>query len=112
MNSSKDRAEGQAFLLSTISDGRSGRRAEARCVATIDRGADGSTVSCAYCREPILADTFTFWSSARRLVSADCPHCGRRVTLTAATWHRSSRLPTSLLDQEPVFPWLPVKQVI
>ena len=46
------------------------------------------TVPCVYCREPIAADTFAYWSSARRLLSAACPACQRRVTLTAVTWRR------------------------
>ena len=49
------------------------------------------TVSCVYCREQIPADTFAYWSSARRLLSAACPACRRRVTLSAATWRRWSR---------------------
>jgi hypothetical protein len=43
---------------------------------------------CIYCREPVPAESFTFWSSTRRLMSATCPTCNRRVTLTAATWRR------------------------
>ena len=42
---------------------------------------------CLYCRHGVPADSFAFWSHARRLVSATCPACERRVTLTAATWH-------------------------
>ena len=49
------------------------------------------TVPCVYCREPIAAATFAYWSDAKRLLSADCPTCQRRVTLTAATWRRWSR---------------------
>lgn len=45
-------------------------------------------VPCIYCREPIQADSFTFWSSTKRLMSATCPTCGRRTTLTTATWLR------------------------
>ncbi len=48
-------------------------------------------VPCVYCREPIAADTFAYWSSARRLLSAACPTCERRVTLTAVTWRRWRR---------------------
>jgi hypothetical protein len=50
----------------------------------------GPTVPCVYCREPIAAATFEYWSAAKRLLSADCPTCRRRVTLTAATWRRWS----------------------
>jgi len=49
------------------------------------------TVPCVYCREPIPAGTFTYWSSAMRLLSAACPACQRRVTLSEATWRRWSR---------------------
>lgn len=48
------------------------------------------TIPCVYCQEPIAADTFVYWSSARRLLSADCPACARQVTLPAATWRRLS----------------------
>jgi hypothetical protein len=46
------------------------------------------TVPCVYCREPIAAATFAYWSVAHRLLSADCPSCQRRVTLAVATWRR------------------------
>jgi hypothetical protein len=52
----------------------------------------GATVPCVYCREQIAADGFVFWSAAKRLVSADCAQCERRVTLTTSTWRRWSRL--------------------
>jgi len=45
-------------------------------------------VPCVYCRTVIPAATFTFWSDAKRLLSADCPACERRVTLAASTWRR------------------------
>ena len=48
------------------------------------------TIPCVYCREPIAADTFVYWSPARRLLSAACPACERQVTLPAATWRRLS----------------------
>jgi len=48
------------------------------------------TIPCVYCREPIAADTFVYWSPARRLLSAACPACERQVTLPAATWRRMS----------------------
>jgi hypothetical protein len=54
-------------------------------------GAVGA-ILCVYCREPIAADAFAYWSSARRLLSAVCPACERRVTLPAATWRRLSIL--------------------
>lgn len=46
------------------------------------------SVPCVYCRGPIPATTFAFWSTARRLMSADCPECDRRVTLATSTWRR------------------------
>jgi hypothetical protein len=49
------------------------------------------TVPCVYCREPIAADAFTYWSTARRLLSAACPTCQRQVTIAVATWQRWSR---------------------
>jgi hypothetical protein len=57
---------------------------------TIMTAAPGAvpTVPCVYCREPISAATFAYWSVAKRLLSADCPTCQRRVTLAAATWRR------------------------
>lgn len=45
-------------------------------------------VPCVYCREAIPASAFAFWSDAKRLLSATCPDCGRRVTLPTATWRR------------------------
>jgi hypothetical protein len=51
----------------------------------------GPTVPCVYCRRPISAATFAYWSAAKRLLSADCPTCQRRVTLTAGAWRRWSR---------------------
>jgi len=45
-------------------------------------------VPCVYCRSVIPAAKFAFWSDAKRLLSADCPACDRRVTLATATWRR------------------------
>ena len=47
-------------------------------------------VPCVYCREPIPAVAFQYWSNARRLLSGTCPACEQRTTLTAATWRRWS----------------------
>jgi hypothetical protein len=58
-----------------------------------DAGEHGRYVPCIYCREQIQAESFTFWSSTRRLMSATCPTCSRRVTLTAATWRRWPAVP-------------------
>jgi hypothetical protein len=58
----------------------------------------GATVPCVYCRRQIAADRFRFWSAARRLMSADCAQCGRRVTLTTSTWRMWSR------SSEPAMP--------
>ena len=48
-------------------------------------------VPCIYCHEPVPAEAFTYWSATRRLVSAQCPWCDRRVTLASSTWRRWSR---------------------
>jgi hypothetical protein len=48
------------------------------------------TVACTYCRASIPADEFSFWSEAKRLRSASCPCCRRRVTILAATWRRQT----------------------
>jgi hypothetical protein len=48
----------------------------------------GVCVPCTYCRAPMPADTFVFWSNAKRLLSADCRECQRRVTIAATTWRR------------------------
>jgi len=64
---------------------------------TVPSGAaqQASSIPCVYCRDPIPASTFTFWSSARRLLSADCPDCRRRVTLASSTWRRWMKEPTA-----------------
>ena len=57
--------------------------------STDGRPADaGATVPCVYCREPIAARAFSYWSLARRLVTATCPGCARAVTVPAAMWRR------------------------
>ena len=50
--------------------------------------ADTGLIPCIYCREPIPAAQFAYWSAAKPLLSASCPGCSRRTTLQAATWHR------------------------
>jgi len=50
----------------------------------------GRTVPCVSRRGAIAADSFVYWSSARRLVSAACPACERQFTLPVATWRRLS----------------------
>jgi hypothetical protein len=42
------------------------------------------SVPCANCRKPIPAESFASWSTAKVLISAPCPDCHRRVTLTEA----------------------------
>jgi len=54
------------------------------------------TVPCVYCREPIAADTFVYWSPAKKLLSATCCSCQRRVTLPSSTWRRWSLESVSL----------------
>jgi hypothetical protein len=41
-----------------------------------------------YCQSLIPASTFAYWSDKRRLMSASCPECGRRVIVAAATVRR------------------------
>lgn len=48
-------------------------------------------VACSYCRAPIPAGAFAYWSTLHRLMSATCPSCGRQMTLLAATWQRAGR---------------------
>jgi hypothetical protein len=47
-------------------------------------------VPCIYCRAEIAADSFVYWSDAKRLLSAWCPACLRRVTLPTRTWRRQT----------------------
>jgi hypothetical protein len=49
-------------------------------------------ISCVYCWEPIPAESFAYWSPAKRVLSVSCPCCDRRVILSAATWRRLSGL--------------------
>lgn len=51
----------------------------------------GGAVPCIYCRNPIAADEFDFWSDGKRLLSAECPSCSRRSTYTTPMWLRWSR---------------------
>jgi hypothetical protein len=55
-----------------------------------DAVAADAMVPCIYCRGVIPADHFHYWSPARRLVYAWCPHCERRMTLAVSTWRRWS----------------------
>jgi len=72
-----------------MSSVKSGRRAAVGRVDITDEAVSADMqVPCVYCREPIAANSFIFWSSTRRLLSATCPNCRRRVTLTAGTWQR------------------------
>jgi hypothetical protein len=54
-------------------------------------------IACAYCWEPIPAASFAFWSRTNDLLSAECPCCDRRMSLTAATWRHWSGLADELL---------------
>jgi hypothetical protein len=60
-----------------------------RSPATV-AGGTVRTVPCIYCREPIAAETFLHWPSERRLLSASCTSCQRRVTLPDVTFRRWS----------------------
>jgi len=54
-----------------------------------------TAVLCAYCRAAIPADSFGYWSPAKRLLSASCPDCHRRVTVAAPMWRRWSAVGSS-----------------
>jgi len=56
--------------------------------SNLDAEGNQPGVPCVYCRSVLPAAKFAFWSDARRLLSADCPACARRVTLAASTWRR------------------------
>jgi hypothetical protein len=47
-------------------------------------------ISCVYCWEPIPAESFVYWSDAKRMLSVACPCCDRRVTLSIAIWRQWS----------------------
>lgn len=64
---------------------------EKRSAILHDASAARRSIPCVYCRGPIAAESFSYWSAARRLLSATCPSCDRRVTLAAATWRRWSQ---------------------
>lgn len=42
------------------------------------------------CRKPVPAKSFTYWAAAKRLLSASCPNCARKMTLTTVAWRRWS----------------------
>jgi len=46
------------------------------------------SVPCVYCCSAIDSASFAYTSSLRRLVSATCPGCARRVTVSVKTWQR------------------------
>lgn len=47
--------------------------------------AAGRMITCIYCRQDAIpATSFAYLSDVKRLLTAVCPHCDRRVTLTAA----------------------------
>jgi hypothetical protein len=71
------------FLDVVEASGRSGTMPVPRSA-----GHDGPSVPCVYCHGSIPASTFAFWTNARRLMSATCPDCERRVTLATPTWRR------------------------
>lgn len=47
-----------------------------------------AALPCTYCRGPVPAASFVYWSTGRQLLSAICPQCRRRVTVRSATWRR------------------------
>jgi hypothetical protein len=54
----------------------------------------GTPVPCAHCSAEIPADLFDYpyWTAARRQLSAWCPGCGLRVTISAKSWRHASGL--------------------
>jgi hypothetical protein len=54
----------------------------------------GIPVPCAHCTTEIPPDAFEYpyWTAARRQLSAWCPGCGLRVTISAKSWRRVSGL--------------------
>jgi hypothetical protein len=47
-------------------------------------------IPCVYCWESIPALSFAYLSPARRVLSAPCLSCDRRMTLAVSTWRRWS----------------------
>jgi hypothetical protein len=61
--------------------------------ALIEPETDGiSFVQCTFCRKPVPASSFSYRSTAKRLLSARCPSCNRQMTLTALAWRQWSRI--------------------
>src|SRR5664279_2021933 len=54
----------------------------------------GAPVPCAHCTTQIPAEVFEYpyWTAARRQLSAWCPGCGLRVTVSARSWRNASGL--------------------
>lgn len=54
----------------------------------------GFPVPCPRCAGEIAAEGFEYpyWTAAQRLLSAWCPACGVRVTISARSWRRTSGL--------------------
>jgi hypothetical protein len=50
------------------------------------------SVHCDYCSSRIPADSFeyVYWSGTSRLLSAACPGCDQRTTLSFKVWRRKS----------------------
>jgi uncharacterized protein (DUF983 family) len=57
--------------------------------------AAGSAVMCPHCSAGIPADSFEYpyWTAARRDMSAWCPKCHIRVTISSKSWRQASGLP-------------------
>jgi hypothetical protein len=49
-------------------------------------------IRCDYCSSRIPADSFeyVYWSGTKRLVSAACPACQQRTTMSFKIWRRKS----------------------
>jgi predicted RNA-binding Zn-ribbon protein involved in translation (DUF1610 family) len=78
-----------------VMDSRSGSTADTRSSAT----AAAAAHPCPYCFGDVPLDAFVPWSPARRLVRADCPACGRRVTVITSTWRSWNQASPATTDR-------------
>ena len=75
-------------MTASLNNGGSNDLGVPNAGAELRAGDSQPGVPCVYCRSVIPAGKFAFWSGAKRLLSADCPACERRVTLATSTWRR------------------------
>jgi hypothetical protein len=87
--------------MATLLDDQVLHASTAASDASVMFGVKLSPIPCAYCWEPIPANAFVFWSQAKRILSAPCPCCDRRMTLTPETWLHWSRAVRASSRPEP-----------